>query len=49
MSSVTADICSMLGMLGLLAFALLGTMWINNNRKARDRSRRLASRLLNWK
>jgi len=49
MTSVTADICSVAGMLALLVFVLLGTLRINNNRKARDRSRRVTSRLLNWK
>jgi hypothetical protein len=49
MSSMTADICAAVGTLALLAFLLLGTLRINNTRKARDRSRKLASRLLNWK
>jgi len=49
MTSVTADICSVVGMLALLVFVVLGTLRINKNRKARDRSRRVTSRLLNWK
>ena len=49
MGFLTADIFSVVGMLALLAFALLSILLINHNRKARDRSRKLASRLLNWK
>ncbi|HTS46956.1 MAG TPA: hypothetical protein VMH05_03375 [Bryobacteraceae bacterium] len=49
MTSVTADICSVIGMLALLVFVFLVTLRINNNRKAREHSRRLTSRLLNWK
>jgi hypothetical protein len=49
MTSVTRDICSLVAMLALLVFVVLGTLRINNNRKARDHSRRLTSRLLNWK
>jgi len=49
MSSVTTDILGMVGMLGLLAFALLCTLRINQNRKIRQHSRKLAARLLNWK
>ena len=49
MSSMAVDICAAVGMLALLAFLLLATLRINQSRKARDRSRKLASRLLNWK
>jgi hypothetical protein len=49
MTSVTADICTVVGMLALLVFVVLATLRINSNRKARDRSRRVTSRLLNWK
>ena len=49
MTSLTPDLWAMVGMLGLLVFLLLSTLRINSNRKARDRSRRLTSRLLHWK
>ncbi len=49
MSSLTVDICAAVGTLGLLAFLLLSTLRINQNRKLRVHSRKLASRLLNWK
>jgi len=49
MTSVTADICSVVGMLALLVFVFLVTLRINNSRKAREHSRRVTSRLLNWK
>ena len=49
MSSLTADICSAVGTLALLAFLLLSTLGVNTNRKLRLRSRKLTSRLLNWK
>jgi hypothetical protein len=49
MSSLSVDTCAAVGMLALLAFLLLGTLRFNHNRKARDRSRKAASRLLNWK
>lgn len=49
MSSLTADICGVVGMLALLAFALLSTLRINQTRKLRVRSRKIAARLLNWK
>lgn len=49
MSSLVTDICGLLGMLALLAFVLLSTLKINNNRKVRIRGRRIAARLLNWK
>jgi len=49
MSSLTVDICAAVGTLGLLAFLLLSTLRINHNRKVRVRSRKLASRLLNWR
>jgi hypothetical protein len=49
MNSLATEICTALGALGLLAFVLLGTLRINQNRKSRDRSRKLAARILNWK
>ena len=49
MSSLAADICTAVGALALLAFVLLSTMRINQNRKIRDHSRKLTSRILNWK
>ncbi len=49
MTTLTADIGAAIGMLALLVFLLLGTLRVNSSRKARDRSRRLTSRLLNWK
>jgi len=49
MTSVTIEICSLIGMLALLGFVLVSTLRINHNRKTRERSRKLASRLLNWK
>ena len=49
MSSLTADFCVLVAMLGLLAFALLSTLHINHARKARHRMRKATARLLNWK
>ena len=49
MNSLTADISAAVGMLALLAFVVLGTLLINHNRKTRNRSRKLTSRVLDWK
>jgi hypothetical protein len=49
MSSLAADICTAVGALALLAFAVLSAMRIHQNRKIRDHSRKLTSRILNWK
>lgn len=49
MSSLNGDLGAVAGMLALLVFLLLSTLWINHNRKARTRMRKLTERLLNWK
>ena len=49
MESLAADFGAVAGMLALLAFLLLSTLWINHNRKTRIRVRKLTARLLNWK
>jgi hypothetical protein len=49
MNSLSADILTAMGALALLVFVLLSTLRINHNRKMRDRSRKLTSRILNWK
>jgi hypothetical protein len=49
MSSLTADICALVAMLGLVVFLLFGTIHINHARKARHRMRKATARLLNWK
>ena len=49
MSSLSADVCTAVGALALLAFVLLSTLRINQNRKTRGRSRKLTARILNWK
>ena len=49
MNSLAVDICSVIGLLALLAYALLSALGIKNNRQARDRRGKLMSRLLSWK
>lgn len=49
MNSLATVICAAVGALGVLTVVLLSTLRINQNRKARDRSRRVAARILNWK
>jgi hypothetical protein len=49
MSSLTGDLGVLVGMLALLAFALLSALHINQGRKARHRMRKATARLLNWK
>jgi len=49
MTSLETDLWLTAGMLALLGFLVAGTLFINGNRKARIRSRKLAARLLNWK
>jgi hypothetical protein len=49
MTSLTADFCVLVAMLGLFAFVLLSTLHINHTRKARHRLRKATARLLNWK
>lgn len=49
MTSLDTDLWITAGMLALLGFLLVGTLFINSNRKARLRRRKIAARLLNWK
>jgi len=49
MNSLATEVCTTVGALCLLAFAVIATLRINQNRRSRDRSRKLASRILNWK
>ena len=49
MNSLVTDICTAIGAMGLLAFALLSALRIHQSRKSRDRSRKLAARILTWK
>jgi len=49
MSSLTADLGALVGMLALLVFLFLSTLHINHTRKARHRMRKATARLLNWK
>jgi hypothetical protein len=49
MESLAADLGAVAGMLGLLVFLILSTLWLNHNRKTRTRVRKLTARLLNWK
>jgi hypothetical protein len=49
MTSWLPDLAVLIGLLGLFAFVVLGTLIINRNRKGRERSRRMTDRLLHWK
>jgi hypothetical protein len=49
MNSISGDLATMAGLLALLVFLILSTLWINRTRKARLFKRKLTSRLLNWK
>lgn len=49
MNSLAADISTAVGALALLVFVLWNSARINQNRKTRNRSRKLASRVLDWK
>lgn len=46
---LVSDFSVLLGLIGLLAFALFCTLRINKNRKLRGETRRITSRLMDWK
>jgi hypothetical protein len=48
MTSITADLSAVVGMIALVAFLLLGALGINRTRKIRIRGRKVTARLLNW-
>lgn len=47
--TLVGDLSVLLGLLALLAFVLFSTLKINRSRKVRGLTRRIASRLVDWK